>query len=143
MAHLSSLRNLERLDLSETIVGNEGLVHLQTLPKLVDLNLWATRVGDQGMSHLAKMTWIKLLNLDRVGLPSEGISLTSAGVKQLVTLENLECLHLGKTHVGDEGIMALATLSKLTAIDVNTCKNVTNEGLAKLRAARPDIQIKR
>ena len=141
LAHLKTLQNLERLDLSETIVGNEGLAHLKALPKLVDLNLWATRIGDDGMAHLAEMTRLKLLNLDHVGYIPEGVSLTSAGVKQLVTLENLEWMHLGKTDVGDEGVLALAALAKLTAIDVNTCKNVTHEAIAKFQTARPDIRI--
>jgi hypothetical protein len=52
-------------------------------------------------------------------------------------------LHLGKTDVGDEGVVALAALAKLAALDVNTCQNVTSEGIAKLQAARPEIQVQR
>ena len=89
------------------------------------------------------MSALKRLNLDGVGSPSQSISLTSAGVKKLAALENLKWLHLAQTDVGDEGIIALAALPSLAMLDVSTCKNVTKEGIAKLQAARPEIQIRR
>ena len=64
-------------------------------------------------------------------------------MKQLAALENLEWLHLGKTDVGDEGVTALAALARLAALDVNTCRNVTSEGIAKLQAAKPEIKVQR
>jgi Leucine-rich repeat (LRR) protein len=141
LVHLKPLRNLQRLDLSETIVGNEGLAHIKGLPKLVDLNLWATRVGDEGMLHLAEIAALERLNLENVGFPRDGVSLTSQGVKHLATLQNLEWLNLGKTDVCDEGIVAIGKLPRLASLHVNACQDVTSEGIASLRTTRPAIDI--
>ena len=124
-------------------MGNKGLAHIKALPKLVDLNLWATRIGDEGMLHLAEMTTLRRLNLENVGFPGDGVSLTSHGVKQLEALQNLEWLSVVKTDVCDEGIAALGKLPKLAALDLNACQDVTSEGIANLRTTRAAIDIQR
>jgi hypothetical protein len=141
MAPLKKLSNLKSLDLSETLVGNAGLQHLKELKNLDDLNLWATRVGDAGMEHISAMKPLKRLNLDNVGFPGDDVALTDAGVKKLVSLTNLEFLHLGKTKITDEALTALAGLKKLKQLEVTHC-DVTEQGIQKLKAALPEIEVK-
>jgi hypothetical protein len=143
LALLTALKELRDLDLSESIVGNTGLEALRQMPHLTHLNLWAARVGDAGMPALAQVKTLVSLNLDNVGYPDEKIELTDAGVAHLTSLENLEWLHLGKTAVGDAGLMELAKLPKLKELTITFCPNVTDSGVSQLQAARPDLKITR
>lgn len=142
MEHLKGLEKLTRLDLSESMVGNGGLEHLKSLA-VEDLNLWGTRVGDAGMKHVAEMAGLKRLNLDDVGVPAENVALTDEGVKLLAGLDNLEWMHLGKTQVSDEGLDALLSLQRLNSLVLHSCPNVTDEGVARLQKARPNLAIDR
>ena len=88
------------------------------------------------------MTTLKYLNLEGVGYPAEDVLLTDNGVTRLVSLENLESLHLGKTNVGDDGILALSALGKLETLDINACRHISNAGVTRLQAAKTNLQIR-
>ena len=141
MAYLKDLDYLIELDLSESIVGNDGLGHLKDVKQLEKLNLWAARVGDDGMQYVGQLTNLTRLNLDNVGFPSKNILLTDDGVKHLATLKKLEWLHLGKTKITDASLEIVAGLPKLNELVITFCQNVTDEGIEKLRQARPNLKI--
>ena len=129
------------MDLSETQVDNAALNHLLPFSKLVDLNLWLTHTGDAGMPTLAKMTQLQRLNLDHIGHENE--HLTSAGLQPLLTLQNLNWLHLGKTHIDDAGLRSLAGLPQLETLILHDCEGITDAGVADLKAALPKLEIDR
>ena len=45
------MKELRKLDLSETGVGDDGMAHLAGLAELTYLNLWNTMVGDDGVKQ--------------------------------------------------------------------------------------------
>lgn len=78
-AFLEQMQRLERLDLSETAIGDATLDALKGLPNLRFLNLYGTEVSDQGCLRLAEFS-----NLECVVLTSSKAS--STALQQLRTL---------------------------------------------------------
>ena len=53
-AHLDAFKNLERLDLTQTDVNDEGLANIARLPRLKTLRLRSTYVTDSGLAALCR-----------------------------------------------------------------------------------------
>ncbi len=126
----------------------------------VELHLRPTKVTDDSLAHLAT------LKKNVVWLNLRGTSITSAGLKHLKGMTNLQRLHLERTKIDDAGIPHLAGLvnleylnlygtevtdkalehlkgmKKLKALYVWLTK-VTDEGVAKLQSALPKLRIVR
>jgi len=65
--------SLERLDLAETCVNDEGVaIIVEQLPSLISLNLAGTRVTDAGIRHLARLTALHSLNLYDTAITADG-----------------------------------------------------------------------
>ncbi len=84
------------LDLSDTEVGDAGLIHLSSAQNLVVLDLTNTQVTDAGLVHLKALTKLEHLYLDNT-------QVTDAGLAHLQGLNNLESLLLNGTQVTDAG----------------------------------------
>ena len=50
--HLAGLRNLEQLQLNDTVITDAGLVHLQNMSNLTSLNVNDTYVTEEGVQEL-------------------------------------------------------------------------------------------
>jgi hypothetical protein len=118
---LSEIKTLEKLNLSETYLGNnslkvlsklpmkelrlsnctyitdDGLHHLSSLP-LTYLCLYNCNITDKGLSHLSEMK-IEILILD-------GCPISNKGLQHLSKLP-LKVIDLSNTHVDKEGIAHL------------------------------------
>src|SRR5262249_34717417 len=71
--------------------------------KLVELGLSQTKVGDAGLVHLKKLKGLKVLYLDACP------GVTDAAVETLRGLDTLTGLHVGRTKVTAKGVETLST----------------------------------
>ena len=134
LAHLTGLKKLKLLDLSETFVKDQRLEYLAGLTNLEDLNLWHTQVTDAGLVHLAGLKKLKRLNLDQC-------KITAAGTAHLRGLTQLEFLHIGSStdKLDDAALEPLGELKNLKTLVITFLPNVTDEGVNKLKAKLPSL----
>jgi hypothetical protein len=59
----------------------------------------------------------------------------------LLKLQKLERLHLAGTQLDDAGLVQLGQLATLKYLDISNL-GATDETIAKLRAARPGLELK-
>lgn len=162
--HLTALVSLEKLDLMENGVSDEALVsigriknlttlvlgdhcltdaslkHLTGLQKLTHLNLcWPDqkhggKISDAGLEEVAKLTSLETLDL-------RATQITDAGLAKLLELPKLKTLELANTAITDAGLLSLQKLKSLSKVSVFNCKQVTPQGIANFKKARPDCQV--
>ena len=124
------------LDLSSTLITDQGLEHLKGFPKLQQLRLNGLKITDAGMEHLAGLPSLHLLEV-------AGTQISDAGLKHVRKLNNLNWLMLTGTKVSDAGLEELKGLPGLRTLWLERTKNVTEEGVAKLKAALPNCKVAR
>ncbi|CAD7700865.1 unnamed protein product [Ostreobium quekettii] len=162
MAQLSRLRGLRRLEVPWCLkISDAGILSLSHLTALEALNISGCQlVSEAGVCSLSAFTGLKSLNLVYTGVSMASVSdralgrlcgLTgllqlSLGCMQLrgtrVSDEGLKTIaknHRGLTHltlmwlnVGNEGVMALTSLSRLRVLVLRGCPRVTADGVAHL-----------
>ena len=76
-------------------------------------------------------------HLFQVGVGSGGMAVLDAVAK----LPALETFSISGAALTDEGIQKLAAVKTLKAVKLGKMKGVTADGIAKLRAARPDMVV--
>lgn len=126
---LSCLQGLERLALGSTTIGDDGVATLHQLPRLHTLEVESCGLSADGARHISKILTLKYLNLSRNKIGPEG-------AKALVALkDSLERLELVDSEIGDDGMRALGSLSKLRILQVpkNDISHAGAQGLARLR----------
>lgn len=119
--------------LSDAKVSDETLKPLAGLKCVVSLNVRGKEITDAGVAELADTTGLVRLHLERT-------KVTDGCLKSLVKLEHLEYLNLYGTEITDAGLEAVVPIKSLKKLYVWQTK-VTIDGIAKLKAARPDLQI--
>ncbi|MSQ96825.1 MAG: tetratricopeptide repeat protein [Gemmataceae bacterium] len=108
---LSALTQLEYLDLTGSSVTDTGLAQLRVLPNLLVLRL--------GSCH----------------------GITDHGLAHIAALPHLEGLVLAGCLVTDHGLIHLSRLKKLADLSLAGCSNITQGGVAALKAALPRCEI--
>ena len=73
LAAIESFKNLRRLHLENTKIGDAGLEHLQGLSNLEYLNLYGTEVTDSGLQHLSGLKNLKSLYLWQTKVTAAGV----------------------------------------------------------------------
>jgi hypothetical protein len=133
VVHLQSLHNLQELHLDHSDITDAGLKLLSTLPNLEILDLKGTRITDAGLAEVGRLGRLKGLYLTRTGI-------TDAGLGHLRNLGKLETLILWDTAIGDAGLEHLKSLPHLKEIILwNT--RVTEQGAAALQTALPECDV--
>ncbi|MEO8128149.1 MAG: hypothetical protein ABJF23_27805 [Bryobacteraceae bacterium] len=126
LARIGELEQLQKLDLSHTLITDVGLEHLKKLRYVTDLNLYyAEYFTDSGIAHLTD--WKKLLHLNL-----HGTKVTSKVFDHLAKLTTLRSLDIGFTQVDDDGFENLAPLVKLEKL-VMGGNRLTGSCLSSLR----------
>jgi internalin A len=120
----ADVRDLKKLDLSDSQVADADLKHLAKLPSLKGLSLWDTKIADAGLKHL-----IKLTSLTNLGLG--GTRITDAGLKHLAEIASVKFLTLWGTKITDVGLEHLRALSSLESLGVGGTE-ITDVGLKQL-----------
>ena len=100
LRHVSGLRHLRDLRLSETKVTDKGLDALRGLRELKHLSLEQTAVTDAGLANLAS-----LKQLEELWLMDTAV--TNACIEHLAKLTNLQKLDLDFTYLTPEGVKKL------------------------------------
>lgn len=117
-------------------VTDADLDDLAQLKNLTSLNLRGALVGGNAVGTEDKAL-TKFAGLKGLGaLHLSGPQITEAGVKQLAGLKNLSALTLSGTGVKDAWLKDLSGLTNLTFLNVSFSREVTDEGLAHLRALK-------
>jgi hypothetical protein len=128
-------------------------------PELVDLDLTGTAITDEGLAHVAR-SGIKNLMLGDTKITSRGLStlagcpsLTSvllsktqvddAGVEYLAALPGLRTLYLDGTPITDEALRRLEGMTTLRYLRLGGNRGVTDEGVARLEEALPELKVTR
>jgi hypothetical protein len=136
IAHLTALRRLKVLHISNSRMTDAGLAHLKGLGTLEVLSLQGNHFSDAGLAHVAGLTHLKTLC---VGLGD--CRITDAGLVHLRGLAGLQLLDLQHSRVTDEGLMQLKGLPKLTELWLGE-QNDSNppERIERLKAAMPGLK---
>ena len=109
--HLSKLKELRGLVLSNTRLTDAGLKHLKPLHNLTGLGLRGNNITNEGLVHLLALSKLRRLEL-------AGTNVTDAGLPILEKLPNIHFLTLGPTKPG-----------------------LSAEALEKLRRAKPQWDV--
>lgn len=101
LAALGGLEDrLQRLNLSNTELTDEGLAQLAKFKSLVQLRVRSRRITDQGLAALVQLPVLKHLHL--IDAP-----ITDAGLQHLHGLKSLSSLYLDQTQGTAEGFAQL------------------------------------
>ena len=93
-------REIYRLDVSGSLMADEGLRQVATTPGLTELDISGSRVTDVGLAHLKNATNLKVLSL-------KDTTITDAAVQFLETLQTLEQLDVSGTRLTLKGVKQL------------------------------------
>ena len=130
---LAALPRLSHLRIRGGHIDDLALEELSRLSQLEILNLPQCRGSDSGLAALAEMPRLSQLRLG-------GPHLTHAAAAELSRLPALSKLHLIDVPIDDAGLGLLAKMPKLRSLYLDG-SGVTDEGLSKLFAARPDLHV--
>ena len=133
MTHVSRMKALEELDLSETQVTGKGLTRLQTLTRLRKLSLPA------GADDAALANLVVLPDLDELNLAFTEVS--DHGLKQLQKLKGLRRLVLPNS-ITDQGLVHLQAVRSLRYVDATGSRVISRRGVEGLRKALPQCHVK-
>lgn len=119
---------------AEDEVGDAEVAALSPLAEHIGVLVLArTKVTDAACNHLAQMRRLVRLDLRETRI-------TDAGLLRLGQLPELRAVNLFATDVGDSGLATLAALPKLAELRVWQSR-ATEKGVAKLKEARPDLDV--
>ncbi len=112
LAHIANVSSLEALEIHGDIT-DAGFVHLARLAALTSLDVRPTRMSQSAVSD--------------------------AGIVHLVNLSRLTSLNIAYSRITDDSLAMIGRLTNLTALDLCSCRSVTNAGLAHI-ACLPHIR---
>lgn len=134
LARLEGLKNLRVLLISDTWLTVEALRHVGRLPNLEYLSLDGHCGSDRGLEYLKGLTRLRTL---RLGPTASGI--TNAGIGSLAGLKDLEWLELdGCREVTDDGLERLRGLGNLAVVRLRG-SHTTKEGRERFKASMPTL----
>jgi hypothetical protein len=149
---LSSLLNLETLNLSGCPVSEQSLQALAQLTDLKELDLSrlfrhqgvvpsASPLQGPSELRLSDACLLPLVNLPRLRkLYLSGNRITDKGLEQIGLMAGLDDLDLSATNVTDHGLVHLQSLSRLKSLNL-AATLVTPEGIKALQKALPGVEI--
>ena len=126
LIELARMPQIERLDLSQTRISDQGLAYLKTATKLVEVNLaYAEKIGDPAHAVIKHWKNLRKLNL-------RGTVIADETAASAASLPELEVLDIADTIVGDVGVEALAAAQKLKVLSMGNIR-MSEVGFQSLR----------
>ncbi len=129
-----SIPTLKYLDLSETLIDNDGLSYIAPFTNLETLSVWNGTMDDDGLEPLTALT--KLKSLDIHGCRG----LSSDCAEHLMKMKNLEVLNIAESNFDDDGLAKLAELEHLKSISIGQT-GVTSEGVNAFKEKHPNCTV--
>jgi Leucine-rich repeat (LRR) protein len=145
LAFLRRLPRLTHLVLANADVSTEGVRHLTALRRLEVLNLSNTLVGDAGVVALCEACpSLRRLDLDGIGLRhgDDTFTLTDEAVEAICRLRGLQMLDISHSLVTRRSLEVLAAMESLKELTLEDCINLTVSDLNQFRSQRPDILLR-
>jgi Leucine-rich repeat (LRR) protein len=157
LERLTTLTNLKELTMGGNELGDAGLQALRQMPGLTyldlsgrqgtDKNVWTIAMSETGLDAVLTLKNLQELRFSCVliGVGIEGtrlgeislLTVTPKWLDELKSLPRLERLKLqGCNKITDDSISTLAAMPSLKEVDLQGT-GVTEQGAAKLRAAKP------
>jgi hypothetical protein len=137
-SHLRDLPGLRTLVIGGSMT-EEVLVDIGRVTSLRRLELLGDReMTDSRLDKLAGLTSLSELAI-------EGMAVSDATLFRLVAFRDLELLYFdgGPCHFSDPGLGRLGALPKLRLLYIGGCPDVTDEGISRLKAANPTLEVYR
>jgi hypothetical protein len=135
LRHVAAFPELERLELYQQPVSDNGLRSVSGLTNLRWLGLSGTRVTGAGIRHLMPLQRLEALSL-------EGQLLDENAFRQIATLQHLTTLRVDRTSLDDARLMLLTPLRDLEYLSVFNTK-VTAGGAARFNEVLPHVTVHR
>jgi hypothetical protein len=152
LERLRGLPDVRSLDVSVTVVKGPGLKHIGTLKSLESLNLTLTLVTDEHLGDLRELTGLQKLLIASTKCTGEGFkdlgglknlvnlnchssAVNDAGLEQICRLTGLERIEIVHTHFTDKGAAHLARLTNMKRIQLGS-RQATGAAVAPLRAMK-------
>jgi len=132
----ASHKNLHRLGIGSKEPNSTGAIiaHLKNLP-LLELELYDNQSSEEAIFHAAAIPTLKLLSCGYAP------RVTDAALDAVAKMSALETFSISAAKLTDDGIQKLAAVKTLKSVKFGKMKGVTADGIAKLRAARPDMTV--
>jgi len=131
----ANVKQLKKLYIDNSSVGDAGVIELTNMPNLQVLTLNGTRVTDTGLAALPKLPALEELHL------SHHVTDDSAAI--LVRCKNLRVLSLFDTQITDKGLQTLGKLSQLKELDLTFSRKIGNQALTDFIQAHPNCSVKK
>ena len=129
--HLAGLTALESLTLNDGKVTGSGFSALDTLAHFTSLSITNCPIDDRGCQSLASLHHLESLELTGTQITDRAL----VSIAKLFLIKTLKLTDAGLTPAG------LAKLSPLKELKDLTVANLSEEGLAEVRAALPGAQV--
>ncbi|PCC72996.1 hypothetical protein SAMN02745121_06542 [Nannocystis exedens] len=127
LAHLASVKHLERLHLADVPVPDDALAPVAGLADLRELWLdFNPHLTDRVLAYVAPLEGLRVLRFHMAGI-------TDAGLLLIARLTRLEDLQLGHARVTDAGLATIARFTELRTLDLQYT-GVTDRGMLHLEA---------
>lgn len=136
-ASLSKLTNIQKLDLFQSDITDDGLLILSRMTTLYALNIsYCENITDTGLQHLTALHQLNSLDISLCD------NITDESLLHLTTMSKLNSLNINRcNNITNTGLMHLLVLDKLTSLDVSECENITENGLAYLMDLMPNLEV--
>jgi internalin A len=132
-AHIAGNKELNRFELRDSSIDNDGLVILSKLPKVTYLDISECRLPKpEGLKQIGKLTGLTYLGLWDTKTDDEV-------VKSFETLVNLETLDLKATKITDAAVPSLMKLTKL--VDLSIVGTTLSEESIRTLATLPNLKV--
>ena len=161
LERLTTLPNLKELTMGGNELGDAGLQALRQMPGLTyldlsgrqgtDKNVWTIAMSETGLEAVLTLRDLRELRFAcvSIGVGIEGtrlgeismLTVTPKWLEQMKSLTKLERLKLqGCNQINDDSIKSLIAMPALKEVDLQGTA-VTEQGAAKLRAAKPNAVV--
>lgn len=133
LVHLSGLKHLTWLCLSDTAASDPALDHISKLDKLEWLIMSNTSLTDAGLKKIEGLPSLTTLYLSSTNISDDGLD-------SIAKLKSLERLQLNQTKITDRGLLKLSGHDRIREVEIRDTL-VTPDGVEKLRQAKPKLKI--